>query len=82
MPEAPAEPFLALRHAVTGEITTTSYNLAARRILLQDGFEETPECCCEATQPATGRTQGPTLQPADCSSPPTRCTRTEPPGSR
>jgi hypothetical protein len=43
---APAErtgqPFVPIRHASTGEITTTGYNAAARRILLQAGFEETP----------------------------------------
>lgn len=34
MPEAPAEPlFVTIRHAITGEITTTGYNAAARRIL-------------------------------------------------
>ncbi|SDP41656.1 hypothetical protein SAMN05216259_12850 [Actinacidiphila guanduensis] len=37
-----AQPFVAIRHASTGEITTTGYNAAARRILLQAGFEETP----------------------------------------
>ncbi|SEO73334.1 hypothetical protein [Actinacidiphila rubida] len=37
-----AQPFVPLRHASTGEITTTGYNAAARRILLQSGFEETP----------------------------------------
>jgi hypothetical protein len=37
-----AQPFVAIRHANTGEITTTGYNAAARRILLQAGFEETP----------------------------------------
>ncbi|WP_443048050.1 hypothetical protein [Streptomyces sp. H39-S7] len=43
---APAErtvqPFAPIRHSTTGEITTTGYNAAARRILLQSGFEETP----------------------------------------
>ncbi|MFJ7278274.1 hypothetical protein [Kitasatospora sp. NPDC098663] len=44
---APAErtaqqPFVTMRHSTTGEITTTSYNAAARRVLLQRGFEETP----------------------------------------
>jgi hypothetical protein len=40
--ERTAQPFVAIRHATTGEITTTGYNAAARRILLQAGFEETP----------------------------------------
>ena len=33
---------MTIRHTITGEITTTGYNAAARRILLQAGFEETP----------------------------------------
>jgi hypothetical protein len=41
--ERTAEPFVTIRHTDTGEITTTGYNAAARRILLQAGFEETPD---------------------------------------
>lgn len=78
MPEAPAEPFMTIRHAITGEITTTGYNAAARRILLQAGFEETPGCACRATEPGTERTHGPARQPASCSSPAIPCTWTEP----
>lgn len=77
MPEAPAEPFMTIRHTITGEITTTGYNAAARRILLQDGFEETPGCACRATEPGKERT-GPPRQPASCSSPTIACTWTEP----
>jgi hypothetical protein len=40
--ERTAQPFVPIRHTSTGEITTTGYNAAARRILLQSGFEETP----------------------------------------
>jgi hypothetical protein len=40
--ERTAESFVPIRHTGTGEITTTGYNAAARRILLQSGFEETP----------------------------------------
>lgn len=40
--ERTAQPFVPIRHTTTGEITTTGYNAAARRILLQSGFEETP----------------------------------------
>jgi hypothetical protein len=40
--ERPVQPFVTIRHTRTGEITTTGYNAAARRILLQSGFEETP----------------------------------------
>lgn len=40
--ECTAPPFVTIRHTTTGEITTTGYNAAARRILLQSGFEETP----------------------------------------
>ena len=40
--ERTAQPFVTIRHTNTGEITTTGYNAAARRILLQAGFEETP----------------------------------------
>lgn len=78
LPEAPAEPFMTIRHTITGEITTTGYNAAARRILLQAGFEETPGCACRATEPGTERTHGPARQPASCSSPTIPCTWTEP----
>ncbi|MFF0408020.1 putative MFS family arabinose efflux permease [Streptomyces avidinii] len=77
LPEAPAEPFMTIRHTITGEITTTGYNAAARRILLQAGFEETPGCACRATEPGTERAHGP-RQPASCSSPAIPCTWTEP----
>lgn len=40
--ERTAPPFVPIRHTTTGEITTTGYNAAARRILLQSGFEESP----------------------------------------
>ncbi|WUH96089.1 hypothetical protein OG900_09985 [Streptomyces sp. NBC_00433] len=40
--ERTAQPFVPIRHTTTGEITTTGYNAAARQILLQSGFEETP----------------------------------------
>ncbi|MFI5796214.1 hypothetical protein [Streptomyces sp. NPDC051677] len=69
---------MPIRHTITGEITTTSYNAAARRILLQDGFEETPGCACRATEPDMERTRGPARQPANCSSPANPCTWTEP----
>ncbi|MEU9734488.1 hypothetical protein [Streptomyces sp. NPDC048002] len=72
---------MPIRHAITGEITTTGYNAAARRILLQDGFEETPGCACRATQPGTEPMHGPARQPG-CSSPTTPCTWTEPSASR
>lgn len=78
MPDAPAESFTPIRHIITGEITTTGYNAAARRILLQDGFEETPGCACRATEPGTERTHGPARQPAMCSWPAMPCTWTEP----
>ncbi len=78
MPEAPGEPFMTIRHAITGEVTTTGYNAAARRILLQDGFEETPGCACGAPEPGTQRTHGPARQPTSCSSPATPCPWTEP----
>ncbi|MFJ4338616.1 hypothetical protein [Streptomyces sp. NPDC088915] len=68
---------MPIRHTTTGEITTTGYNAAARRILLQDGFEEAPGCACRATEPGTERTHGPARQPANCSSPDTLSTRTE-----
>ncbi|CCK32032.1 hypothetical protein BN159_7653 [Streptomyces davaonensis JCM 4913] len=69
---------MTIRHTITGEITTTGYNAAARRILLQAGFEETPGCACRATEPRTERTHGPARQPASCSSPATPCAWTEP----
>lgn len=78
MPEAPAEPFMTIRHTITGEITTTSYNAAARRILLQDGFEEAPDCACRVTKPSTERTDGSAGQSASCSSPAIPCAWTEP----
>ncbi|MGK4581694.1 hypothetical protein [Kitasatospora sp. HPMI-4] len=34
---------MPIRHAGTGETTTTSYNAAALRILLRAGFEEAPD---------------------------------------
>ncbi|MEV7107185.1 hypothetical protein [Streptomyces atroolivaceus] len=71
MPDAPAESFTPIRHIITGEITTTGYNAAARRILLQDGFEETPGCAC-----------GPAPQPTRCTSPAVSCAWTEPPVGR
>ncbi|WP_433894805.1 hypothetical protein [Streptomyces sp. CA-111067] len=40
--ECTAEPFVPIRHSTTGEVTTTGYNAAARRILLQSGFEKAP----------------------------------------
>ncbi|CAO0837396.1 hypothetical protein ACTFBT_05530 [Streptomyces microflavus] len=79
MPEAPAEqPFTAIRHAVTGEVTTTGYNAAALRILLQDGFEAAPSCACRAMEPGTERTHEAARGPANCSSSATPCTWTEP----
>ncbi|WP_129287483.1 hypothetical protein [Streptomyces sp. GZWMJZ-114] len=81
MPEA-TEPFLAIRHAITGEITTTVYNAAARAILFASGFEEAPLCACEATQPGTARMPRPARRPASCSSPATPCMWTEPSVSR
>ncbi|PZT76825.1 MULTISPECIES: hypothetical protein [unclassified Streptomyces] len=66
---------MPIRHAITGEITTTSYNNAARQILLQDGFEEAPTCVCRATDPGT-EPIGPPWQPANCSSPASPCTWT------
>lgn len=82
MPDTPAEPFLTIRHAITGETTTTGYNAAARRILLQSGFEETPDCACRATEPGTERTNGPARQPARCPSPTIPCTCTKPSADR
>jgi hypothetical protein len=68
---------MTIRHAITGEVTTTSYNAAARRILLQSGFEETPDCACPAADPGTKRTLGPSRQPGSCASPAVPCTWTE-----
>ncbi|WP_327257343.1 hypothetical protein [Streptomyces sp. NBC_01244] len=73
---------MTIRHTITGEITTTGYNAAARRILFQDGFEETPGCACQATEPGTKRTHEPARQPANCPSPTIPCTWTEPPVDR
>jgi hypothetical protein len=81
LPEA-RESFMTIRHALTGETTTTSYNAAARKILLESGFVETPDCACEATKPGTERTHGPARQPANCSSRNSPCTWTEPSVSR
>ncbi|MEV6723505.1 hypothetical protein AB0M94_21520 [Streptomyces xanthochromogenes] len=69
---------MTIRHAITGEITTTRFGAAARRILLQDGFEEAPACTCQATEPGTEQTPGPARQPSSCSSPTTPCPWTEP----
>ncbi|GAV38227.1 hypothetical protein [Streptomyces acidiscabies] len=73
---------MTIRHAVTGEITTSGYNAAALRILLGAGFEEAPGCACRAAEPGTERTHGPAGQPASCSSPAVPCTWTEPPAGR
>ncbi len=82
MTEAPAEPFMPIRHTITGEITTTGYNAAARRILLKDGFEETSDCACRTTEPGTEQTHGPAQEPASCSSPAVPCTWIEFPVGR
>ncbi|MEU3599304.1 hypothetical protein ABZ714_11310 [Streptomyces sp. NPDC006798] len=73
---------MPIRHTVTGEITTTGYNAAARRILLQDGFEEAPGCACRAAEPATEKTCGPARQPTSCSTPGIPCAWTGPWGGR
>ncbi|WP_329287495.1 hypothetical protein [Streptomyces sp. NBC_00691] len=73
---------MPIRHSITGEITTTGYNAAARRILLQDGFEEAPGCACHATEPGTEQAHGSARQPASCSSPAIPYTCTEPPVGR
>ncbi|WP_405929974.1 hypothetical protein OG554_05280 [Streptomyces griseus] len=73
---------MPIRHTGTGEVTTTSYNAAARQILLQGGFEEAPGCACRATEPGAERTHGPARQPASCSSLATPCTRPEPAAGR
>ncbi|WP_416971612.1 hypothetical protein [Streptomyces sp. 4F14] len=65
---------MAIRHTSTGEITTTRYNAAARRILIGAGFEETPDC--------TGPMHGPAQQPVGCSPPATPCACTEHSASR
>lgn len=78
MPEAPGKPFVPIRHSITGEVTTTGYNEAARRLLLQDGFEEAPGCTCRTKEAGTERTYGPARGPANCSSPDTPCPWTEP----
>ncbi|MFE6979266.1 hypothetical protein [Streptomyces sp. NPDC057682] len=69
---------MTIRHAITGEVTTTGYNAAARRILLQDGFEEAPVCVCQAAEPGTEGTHGAARQPTSCSSPTVPCTCAEP----
>ncbi|WP_370119495.1 hypothetical protein [Streptacidiphilus sp. MAP12-33] len=73
---------MPIRHARTGEITTTRYNAHARRILLQAGFEEAPGCACPATEASTDRTHGPARQPASCSPSATPFAWTEPSASR
>ncbi|MFJ1931664.1 hypothetical protein ACIPLC_15685 [Kitasatospora sp. NPDC086801] len=73
---------MPIRHTTTGEITTTRYNAAARRVLLRVGFEETPGCSCPATEASTDRTHGPARQPASCSPPATPCAWTEHSASR
>ncbi|CAM5322747.1 hypothetical protein N4P33_20965 [Streptomyces sp. 15-116A] len=73
---------MPIRHTITGEITTTGYNAAARRILLQDGFEETPGCACRATEPDTEQAHGAARQPANCSSPAVPCPWNEPSAGR
>ncbi|MFE4546673.1 hypothetical protein [Streptomyces sp. NPDC056785] len=69
---------MPIRHSITGEITTTGYNAAARRILLQDGFEGMPSCACRPKEPGTEQAHGPAWQTANCSSPATPCPWTEP----
>ncbi|MFD0459631.1 hypothetical protein [Streptomyces violaceoruber] len=73
---------MPIRHTITGEITTTGYNAAARRILLQDGFEETPGCACRVTGLGTEQARGAARQPASCSSPAVPCPWTEPSAGR
>ncbi|MDH6111358.1 hypothetical protein P3T36_003381 [Kitasatospora sp. MAP12-15] len=80
--ERTAQPFVTIRHTNTGEITTTRFNAAARRILLQAGFEETPGGACPAPETSTDRTHGPARQPASCSPPATPCACTEHSASR
>ncbi|MFI9787347.1 hypothetical protein ACIHEI_28160 [Kitasatospora sp. NPDC051984] len=69
----PVHESATIRHTNTGEITTTRYNAAARRILLQAGFEEAPGCTCPTTEGSTDRTHEPARQPAGCSPPATSC---------
>ncbi|MEV5605479.1 hypothetical protein AB0L33_28960 [Streptomyces sp. NPDC052299] len=66
---------MPIRHSITGEITTTRYNAAARRILLQSGFEETPGCVCRATELGT---EGAAPKPGSCSSSAVACPWAEP----
>ncbi|MGW2540973.1 hypothetical protein ACWC5I_08875 [Kitasatospora sp. NPDC001574] len=76
--ERTAQPFATIRHTKTGEITTTGYSMAARRILLQAGFEEAPGCACPATETSTARSHEPSRKPASCSPPATPCVCTQP----
>ncbi|MFL0025927.1 hypothetical protein ACJBCE_23690 [Streptomyces sp. NBUL23] len=69
---------MPIRHTTTGEITATGYNAAARRILLQSGFEEAPGCACRATEPGTEGTHGPARGPAKYSSLAVPCTGAHP----
>ncbi|MBV6695574.1 hypothetical protein KV557_00335 [Kitasatospora aureofaciens] len=73
---------MTIRHTNTGEITTTRYNAAARRILIGAGFEETPGCTCPAAESSTERMHGPAQRPASCSPPATPCAWTEHSASR
>ncbi|QHC20000.1 hypothetical protein GR131_27855 [Streptomyces sp. GF20] len=73
---------MTIRHTATGEITTTGYNLAAQRILLQSGFEQAPGCACQAAEPGTEGTHGPARQPASSSSPVIPCAWTQPSADR
>ncbi|MFE2722765.1 hypothetical protein [Kitasatospora sp. NPDC059327] len=73
---------MPIRRTGTGEITTTGYNLAARRILLQAGFEEAPDCACPATETGPDGTHGPARQSASCSSPAAPCPWTKPSADR
>ncbi|MET9147161.1 hypothetical protein ACIGZH_25855 [Streptomyces sp. NPDC058319] len=68
---------MTIRHANTGEITTTRHNAAARRILIGAGFEETPGCACPATETSTDRMHGPARQSASCSPSAAPCVWTE-----
>ncbi|MGC4951127.1 hypothetical protein ACLQ2N_33675 [Streptomyces sp. DT224] len=69
---------MPIRHSITGEITTTRYNAAARRLLLQSGFEEAPGCACRATELGTERTRGAAQKPGSCSSSTVACAWAEP----
>ncbi|MFJ1795285.1 hypothetical protein [Kitasatospora griseola] len=73
---------MTIRHSGTGEITTTRYNAAARRILIGAGFEEAPACACPATEVGTDRMHGPAQRPASCSPSTTSCAWTGPSASR